>query len=121
MLLGALVMLLAADFVYAALALTDGYWTGHPVEAGWLMSAALFATAGKFCRRVTRAGPPGESDGYAFRGDAPLVSSRCATSPFQPSRVCARAAAAGLSGPFVRPSHQPSRTLSSATASPGAN
>ncbi|HEX7171211.1 MAG TPA: EAL domain-containing protein [Candidatus Limnocylindria bacterium] len=45
MLLAALVALLGADFVYAFLALSDGYWTGHPVEAGWLMSAALFATA----------------------------------------------------------------------------
>ena len=45
MLLGALVALLAADFVYAALALADGYWTGHPVEAGWLISAALYAAA----------------------------------------------------------------------------
>ena len=45
MLLGALVALLAADFVYAGLALADGYWTGHPVDAGWLISAALYAAA----------------------------------------------------------------------------
>ncbi|HET9417408.1 MAG TPA: EAL domain-containing protein [Candidatus Limnocylindria bacterium] len=45
MLLGALVALLASDFLYAGLALADGYWTGHPVEAGWLISAALYASA----------------------------------------------------------------------------
>ena len=45
MLLGALLALLASDFLYAGLALADGYWTGHPVEAGWLISAALYAGA----------------------------------------------------------------------------
>jgi len=45
MLLGALVALLAADFVYAGIALSGSYWTGHPVEAGWLISAVLYAGA----------------------------------------------------------------------------
>ena len=45
MLLCALTALLAADFVYAALALADGYWTGHPVDAGWLISSTLYAAA----------------------------------------------------------------------------
>jgi diguanylate cyclase (GGDEF)-like protein len=45
MLLGALLTLLVADFLYAGLALADGYWTGHPVEIGWLASSVLFAGA----------------------------------------------------------------------------
>jgi len=45
MLLAALVTLLAADFAYAGLALADGYWTGHPVEIGWLASSVLYAGA----------------------------------------------------------------------------
>ena len=45
MLLAALITLLAADFAYAGLALADGYWTGHPVDAGWLASSVLYAGA----------------------------------------------------------------------------
>lgn len=45
MLLGALVTLLAADFAYAALALTDGYWTGHPLDGVFLATSVLYAGA----------------------------------------------------------------------------
>ena len=44
-LLGALVCLLTADFAYAFIALRDGYYTAHPVDAGWLLASALWATA----------------------------------------------------------------------------
>ena len=45
MLLGALVALLTADFVYAAVALTDGYSTGHPVDGIFLATSVLYAGA----------------------------------------------------------------------------
>ncbi len=45
MLLGALLTLLASDFIFAGLALADGYSTGHPVEVGWLASSVLYAGA----------------------------------------------------------------------------
>ena len=62
MLLGALLTLLAADFVYAGLALSDGYWTGHPVEVGWLASAFLYAGAALHpsMREVAAPVAPGE-------------------------------------------------------------
>jgi diguanylate cyclase (GGDEF)-like protein len=44
-LLGAMIALLAADFAYAFVALSDGYHPGHPVEAGWLISSVLWAAA----------------------------------------------------------------------------
>ncbi len=45
MLVGALVTLLAADVIYAALALTDGSRTGHPVDGVFLASSVLYAAA----------------------------------------------------------------------------
>ena len=45
LLMGALVALLLADFPYAILALSDGYYTGHIVEAGWLIASVLWAAA----------------------------------------------------------------------------
>ena len=45
LLMGALVGLLLSDFPYAILALSDGYYTGHIVEAGWLIASALWAAA----------------------------------------------------------------------------
>jgi diguanylate cyclase (GGDEF)-like protein len=44
-LMGALVAFLASDFPYAFLALSDGYYTGHIVDAGWLIGSVLWATA----------------------------------------------------------------------------
>jgi len=44
-LLLALASILVADVIYAGLAFVDGYWTGHPVEAGWLASSVLYAAA----------------------------------------------------------------------------
>ncbi len=44
-LMAALVALLLSDFPYAILALTDGYYTGHIVDAGWLIGSVLWATA----------------------------------------------------------------------------
>ena len=36
MLAVSLFLLLSADVVYAVLSLTGGYYSGHPVDAGWL-------------------------------------------------------------------------------------
>ena len=44
-LMAAIVALLLSDFPYAILALTDGYYTGHIVDAGWLIGSALWAAA----------------------------------------------------------------------------
>jgi diguanylate cyclase (GGDEF)-like protein len=44
-LLGAIVAFLVSDFPYAFLAITDGYYTGHIVDAGWLIGAVLWAAA----------------------------------------------------------------------------
>jgi diguanylate cyclase (GGDEF)-like protein len=44
-LMGALVAFLLSDFPYAILALSDGYYTGHIVDAGWLIGSVLWATA----------------------------------------------------------------------------
>jgi diguanylate cyclase len=41
----ALLAFLASDFPYAFLALSDGYYTGHIVDAGWLIGSVLWATA----------------------------------------------------------------------------
>ncbi len=45
LLLGALGALIVSDVGYAGLALAGGYRTGHPIEAGWLISAVLYAAA----------------------------------------------------------------------------
>ena len=45
LLLGALGALIVSDVGYAGLALVGGYQTGHPIEAGWLISSALYAAA----------------------------------------------------------------------------
>jgi diguanylate cyclase (GGDEF)-like protein len=44
-LMGALVAYLAADFPFAILALSDAYYTGHIVEAGWLIGNVLWGTS----------------------------------------------------------------------------
>jgi len=41
----ALVVLLLTDFPYAVLALEDGYYTGHILDAGWLISSFLWGAA----------------------------------------------------------------------------
>ena len=45
LLMGALVALLLSDFPYAIVALSDGYYTGHIVEAGWLAASVLWSAA----------------------------------------------------------------------------
>src|SRR5215213_5935375 len=40
-----LVLLLIADTAYAATLLTDSYGTGHPLDAGWLLSYVFFGAA----------------------------------------------------------------------------
>jgi diguanylate cyclase (GGDEF)-like protein len=45
LIMGALLAMLASDFPYAILALSDGYYTGHIVEAGWLIGSVLWAAA----------------------------------------------------------------------------
>ena len=44
-LLAALISLLVADFAYAFIALTDGYYTGHIIDGAWLLASALWAAA----------------------------------------------------------------------------
>jgi len=44
-LLAALISVLVADFAYAFIALTDGYYTGHIVDGAWLLASALWAAA----------------------------------------------------------------------------
>ena len=44
-LMGAIVAFLLSDFPYAFLAIGDGYYTGHIVDAGWLIGAVLWASA----------------------------------------------------------------------------
>ena len=69
MLLGALLALLASDFVYAGLALMEGYYTGHIVESGWLISAVLYAAAALHpsMREVAAPVEPGEVRLSAWR------------------------------------------------------
>ena len=45
LIIGALAAFLASDFPYALIALSDGYTTGHVVDAGWLIGAVLWGTA----------------------------------------------------------------------------
>jgi len=45
LIIGALVAFLLADYPYAILAVTEGYYTGHIVDAGWLIGSALWGAA----------------------------------------------------------------------------
>jgi len=45
LILVALVVLLVTDFPYAVLVLEDGYYTGHILDAGWLIASFLWAAA----------------------------------------------------------------------------
>ena len=45
LMMGAILAFLLSDLPYAILALSDGYYTGHIVDAGWLIGTALWAAA----------------------------------------------------------------------------
>ena len=68
-LMAALVALLLSDFPYAILALSDGYYTGHIVDAGWLIGSVLWATAALHpsMRRVAEPIAVGETRLSAWR------------------------------------------------------
>lgn len=71
----------AADIAFAILAARGGYWTGHPIDAGWLLAYILHGAAALHPSMRTRLVAPTGRDEDLLRGRLPLLALAALTGP----------------------------------------